>query len=87
VLAAWAITESGQKCCWVSAAAKDDSASCRDFLRDLKARGLQDPLLVATDGAPGLTRAVEEIFPARSASGVSPTRSATLSRRCPCCLT
>jgi transposase-like protein len=44
-------------------AAKEDTASCRDFLRDLKARGLPDPLLIATDGAPGLIRAVEEVFP------------------------
>src|SRR5690606_13106206 len=44
-------------------ASKEDTASCRDFLRDLKARGLNDPLLIATDGAPGLIRAVEEVFP------------------------
>jgi transposase-like protein len=33
------------------------------FLQDLKRRGLCDSLLVATDGAPGLIRAVEECFP------------------------
>ena len=37
--------------------------SCREFLRDLKARGLIDPVLAATDGVPGLIRAVEEVFP------------------------
>ena len=64
VLAAWAITASGQKVLLgLAPATKEDTASCRDFLRDLKARGLQDPLLVATDGAPGLIRAVEEVFP------------------------
>src|SRR5206468_3287686 len=30
---------------------------------DLKRRGLADPLLVVTDGAPGLIRAVETCFP------------------------
>ena len=29
----------------------------------MKRRGLPDPVLVATDGAPGLIRAVEEYFP------------------------
>jgi putative transposase len=41
----------------------EDTVSCRDFLRDLKAGNLNDPVLVATDGAPGLIRAVEEEFP------------------------
>jgi transposase-like protein len=64
VLAAWAITASGQKVLLgLAPAAKEDTASCRDFLRDLKARGLQDPLLVATDGAPALIRAAEEVLP------------------------
>ncbi len=42
---------------------KEDTASCRAFFEDLKRRGLPDPLLVTTDGAPGLIRAVEECFP------------------------
>ena len=29
----------------------------------MKARGLADPILIATDGAPGLIRAAEEVFP------------------------
>jgi putative transposase len=33
------------------------------LLRDLKARGMNDPLLVISDGAPGLIRAIEEVFP------------------------
>lgn len=42
VLAAWAITEGGQKMLLgLAPAAKEDTASCRDFLRDLKARSLQ----------------------------------------------
>lgn len=35
----------------------------RECLRDLKARRMNDLVLVATDGAPGLIRAVEEVFP------------------------
>jgi putative transposase len=64
VLAAWGISRSGQKVLLgLAPGTKEDTASCRDFLRDLKARRLNDPLLVATDGAPGLIRAVEEVFP------------------------
>jgi putative transposase len=63
VLAAWGITSSGQKVLLgLAPATKEDTASCRDFLRDLKARGLQDPILGITDGAPGLIRAFEEVF-------------------------
>src|SRR5262249_53405972 len=40
-----------------------DTASCTAFFEDLKRRGLADPLLVVTDGAPGLIRAVETCFP------------------------
>jgi putative transposase len=64
VLAAWGIVESGAKVLLgLTAGTKEDTASGRDFLRDLKARNLNDPVLVATDGAPGLIRAVEEVFP------------------------
>lgn len=64
VLAAWAITESGHKVLLgLAPGTKEDTASCRDFLRDLKSRGLLDPILGATDGAPGLIRAFEEVFP------------------------
>jgi len=64
VLAAWGITHGGHKVLLgLAPASKEDTASCRDFLRDLKARGLADPILVASDGAPGLIRAVEEVFP------------------------
>lgn len=64
VLAAWGIDFSGAKhLLGLLPGTKEDTASCRDFLRDLKARGMSDPVLVATDGAPGLIRAVEEVFP------------------------
>jgi transposase-like protein len=64
VFAAWGITETGHKVLLgLAPGTKEDTASCRDFLRDLKARNLVDPVLVITDGAPGLIRAAEEIFP------------------------
>ncbi len=69
VLCAWGITVEGQKVLLhLSPGGKEDTESCRAFFQDLKRRGLGDPLLVATDGAPGLIRAVEECFP-RSARG------------------
>ncbi|MGH8223988.1 MAG: IS256 family transposase [Woeseiaceae bacterium] len=64
VLAAWGITSAGNKILLgLAPGTKEDTVSCREFLRDLKARRLADPLLVATDGAPGLIRAVQEVFP------------------------
>ena len=64
VLCAWGIDEDGRKVLiHLSPGTKEDTESCRAFFEDLKRRGLSDPLLVATDGAPGLIRAVEECFP------------------------
>lgn len=64
VLAAWGIDASGGKhLLGLQPGTKEDTACCRDFLRDLKARGLPDPIAVITDGAPGLIRAVQEVMP------------------------
>jgi putative transposase len=64
VLCAWGITEEGQKVLLhLAPGTKEDTASCTAFFEDLKRRGLADPLLVVTDGAPGLIRAVETCFP------------------------
>jgi putative transposase len=35
----------------------------RDGPQDMRARGLGDPILAASDGAPGIIRAIEECFP------------------------
>ena len=65
ILCAWAITESGRKVLvHLAPGIKESTDCCRDFLEDLKRRGLTDPVLIITDGAPGLIRAVEECFPA-----------------------
>jgi transposase-like protein len=64
VLCAWGITEEGRKVLLhLAPGTKEDTASCTAFFEDLKRRGLPDPLLVVTDGAPGLIRAVETCFP------------------------
>ncbi len=64
VLAAWGIAMSGEKqLLGLYTASKEDAESARQCLRDLKERGMRDPILVASDGAPGLIKAIEEVFP------------------------
>ena len=64
VLCAWGITEDGRKVLrHLAPGTKEDTASCTAFFEDLKRRGLADPLLTVTDGAPGLIREVETCFP------------------------
>jgi transposase-like protein len=64
VLCAWGITAEGQKVLLhLAPGTKEDTASCTAFFEDLQRRGLADPLLVVTDGAPGVIRAVETCFP------------------------
>jgi transposase-like protein len=64
VRCAWGITEDGRKVLLhLAPGTKEDTVSCTAFFEDLKRRGLPDPLLAVTDGAPGLIRAVETCFP------------------------
>jgi len=64
VLVAWAITLEGNKILLSLALGNRESHEAwRDFLRDLVARGLPAPLTITTDGAPGLLRAVAEVWP------------------------
>ena len=64
VLCAWGVDQEGQKVLLgLSPGTKEDTESCKAFFQDMRRRGLVDPLLVVTDGAPGLIRAVEECFP------------------------
>jgi Transposase, Mutator family len=42
---------------------KEDTETVRAFFQDMRARGLGDPILVASDGAPGIIRAIGECFP------------------------
>jgi putative transposase len=64
VLAAWGIGEDGRKVLLhLMAGSKEDTETVRAFFQDMRGRGLGDPLLVVSDGAPGIIRAVEECFP------------------------
>ncbi|MGH9030325.1 MAG: IS256 family transposase [Acidimicrobiales bacterium] len=64
VLVAWGITSSGKP---VFLGLEPGSSESHDawagFFRSLTARGLTDPLLVVSDGGPGLIGAVEIVFP------------------------
>src|SRR5207302_558719 len=64
VLAAWGILADGKKALLhLAPGTKEDTASCREFFQDMRRRGLPDPLLVASDGAPGIIRAIEACLP------------------------
>jgi len=64
VLAAWGILADGKKALLhLTPGTEEDTASCREFFQDMRHRGLPDPLLVASDGAPGMIRAIEECLP------------------------
>jgi putative transposase len=64
VIAAWGIGEDGRKVLLsLMAGSKEDTETMRAFFQDMRARGLGDPLLVVSDGAPGIVRAIEECFP------------------------
>lgn len=41
----------------------ESTISYEDFLNDMVSRGLQTPLTITTDGAPGLTKAVDIVWP------------------------
>jgi putative transposase len=64
VLCAWAICADGRKAMLhLALGNKESYPNWLDFLRDMVKRGLQTPVMVTTDGAPGLIRAVQEVFP------------------------
>ena len=64
VLAAWGILADGKKALLhLAPGTKEDTASSQEFFQDMRRRGLPDPLLVASDGAPGIIRAIEECLP------------------------
>jgi Transposase, Mutator family len=64
VLAAWGITTDGKPAFIGLAPGSGESAEAwHDFLTDLTDRGLRSPLLLISDGAPGLIAAIEQAFP------------------------
>jgi putative transposase len=65
VLAAWGITTDGKPAfIGLAPGAAESADAWKDFLEDLKDRGLASPLLVISDGAAGLIGAIEQAFPA-----------------------
>jgi len=64
VLAAWGFTGEGKRVLLhLMAGSKEDAETVSAFFQDMRGRGLGDPLLVASDGAPGIIKAVESCFP------------------------
>jgi transposase-like protein len=64
VLAAWGFTCDGRKVLLhLMAGSKEDAETVSVFFQDMRARGLGDPLLVVSDGAPGVIKAIEVCFP------------------------
>lgn len=64
LLSAWGVCTDGRKVLLrLALGNKESYPNWLDFLRDMVKHGLQTPVLITTDGAPGLIRAVEEVFP------------------------
>jgi putative transposase len=64
VLCVWAICADGRKVLLsLSTANRESQESCLEVLRDLLKRGLQTPVTITTDGAVGLTKAIDAIWP------------------------
>lgn len=64
VLAAWGFTAEGRKVLLaLMAGSKEDHETVSAFFQDMRARGLSDPLLVVSDGAGGIVKAIETSFP------------------------
>ena len=64
VMAAWGFTATGQRVLLhLMAGSKEDAETVGAFFQDMRARGLGDPLLVVSDGAPGVIKAIEVCFP------------------------
>ncbi len=63
ILCAWGVCSDGSKVLLnMELGNKESEAAWTKMLRDMKRRGLEMPLLVTTDGAPGLINAVEKVF-------------------------
>jgi putative transposase len=64
VLAAWGITTDGKPAfIGLGPGAGESFDAWHGFLADLRDRGLASPLLVVSDGAPGLIGAIEQVYP------------------------
>jgi putative transposase len=65
VLVAWGFTDEGERVLLaVMLGMRESYEDWQALGRDLIARGLQAPMLIVADGAPGLTKAIEQCWPA-----------------------
>jgi len=65
VLVAWGFTEDGERVLLsVMLGMRESYEDWLELGRDLIARGLGAPMLIVADGAPGLTKAIEQCWPA-----------------------
>jgi putative transposase len=84
VLVAWAITWEGRKVLLhVVPGTKESTECCKELYNDMKRRGLEDPILVVTDGAPGIIRATEECFPTAKRQRCLAHKMRNLASKCP----
>jgi transposase-like protein len=64
VMAAWGFSQGGARVLLsMMAGSKEDAETVSAFFQDMRARGLGDPLLVVSDGALGIIKAIELCFP------------------------
>jgi putative transposase len=64
VLCVWAICEDGRKVLLSLSTTNSESyESCLEVLRGLAKRGMQTPVTITTDGALGLTKAIDTMWP------------------------
>lgn len=64
ILCAWGILSNGHRILLhLALGNKESYDSWLGFLRDMQKRGLRMPLLITSDGSPGLIKAVETCFP------------------------
>ncbi len=65
VLVAWGFTDEGERVLLaVTLGMRESFEDWQALSRDLIARGLGAPMLIVADGAPGLTKAIEQCWPA-----------------------
>ena len=63
-MAAWGFTSAGARVLLhLMAGSKEDAETVSVFFQDMRGRGLGDPLLVVSDGAPGIIKAIDSCFP------------------------
>jgi transposase-like protein len=64
ILCVWAICEDGRKVLMSLSTTNSESyESCVDVLRGLVKRGMRTPVTITTDGAGGLTKAIDAVWP------------------------